>query len=50
MKTLICNTPGEFEYVLTEMPVEREGYTLLKVLRVGICGTDIHAYGGTQLF
>ncbi|CAM4312151.1 2-desacetyl-2-hydroxyethyl bacteriochlorophyllide A dehydrogenase [Pedobacter westerhofensis] len=50
MKTLICNTPGEFEYTVTEMPVERENYSLLKVLRVGICGTDIHAYEGTQPF
>jgi 2-desacetyl-2-hydroxyethyl bacteriochlorophyllide A dehydrogenase len=50
MKTLICNTPGEFEYTVTEMPEERENYSILKVLRVGICGTDIHAFGGTQPF
>lgn len=50
MRTLICNTPGEFEYIVTEMPEERESYSLLKVLRVGICGTDIHAFEGTQPF
>lgn len=50
MKTLICNAPGELDYALTEMPVAAEGYTLLKISRIGICGTDIHAYEGTQPF
>ena len=50
MKTLICNAPGNFEYTVTTMPEPQENYSLLKILRVGICGTDIHAFGGTQPF
>jgi 2-desacetyl-2-hydroxyethyl bacteriochlorophyllide A dehydrogenase len=33
-----------------EMPVMSENYTLLKIKRVGICGTDLHAFEGTQPF
>ncbi|NQX40221.1 2-desacetyl-2-hydroxyethyl bacteriochlorophyllide A dehydrogenase [Pedobacter steynii] len=50
MKALICNTPGEFEYKELDMPVLKDGHTLLKVKMVGICGTDYHAYQGTQPF
>lgn len=50
MKTLICTRPGQFDYAETDRPVVKEGYTLLKIKRIGICGTDIHAYEGTQPF
>ena len=50
MKALICNTPGELEYKEIEMPILPENYTLLKIKRIGICGTDLHAYEGTQPF
>ncbi len=50
MKTLVCNTPGEFEYKEAAMPALQDGYTLLKIKRIGICGTDLHAYEGTQPF
>lgn len=48
MKTLICITPGHFEYVEREKPSLKEGYTLLRIQRIGICGTDLHAFEGTQ--
>ncbi|NRF37109.1 zinc-binding alcohol dehydrogenase family protein [Pedobacter foliorum] len=50
MKTLICSTPGEFEYKETELPVLKTGHTLLKIKAIGICGTDYHAYKGVQPF
>lgn len=50
MKTLICTTPGSFEYAEGDKPVLKEGYALLKIKRIGICGTDLHAYEGTQPF
>jgi 2-desacetyl-2-hydroxyethyl bacteriochlorophyllide A dehydrogenase len=50
LRTLICTTPGEFVYVDSEMPILREGYSLLQIKRVGICGTDLHAFEGTQPF
>jgi 2-desacetyl-2-hydroxyethyl bacteriochlorophyllide A dehydrogenase len=48
MKTLICNQPGELLYADTEIPVAKPGETLLKIKKIGICGTDLHAYDGTQ--
>lgn len=50
MKTLVCVTPGTFEYAIAEMPAVKEGYSLLKIKRIGICGTDLHAFEGTQPF
>lgn len=50
MKTLICTTPHQFDYADTTVPVAASGETLLKVKRIGICGTDLHAFEGTQPF
>jgi 2-desacetyl-2-hydroxyethyl bacteriochlorophyllide A dehydrogenase len=48
MKTLICTTPHQLDYAVTTPPVAGAGETLLKIKRIGICGTDLHAYEGTQ--
>ncbi len=48
MKALVCTTPRQFDYINTEMPASAEGETLLKIERIGICGTDLHAFEGTQ--
>ena len=50
MKALICKTPWAFEYKDIEIPIVPDNYTLLKIKRIGICGTDLHAYEGTQPF
>lgn len=50
MKTLVCVTPGTFEYGTAEVPELKPGYSLLKIKRIGICGTDLHAFEGTQPF
>ena len=50
MKTLVCIKPTQFEYREMEEPVLAEGQTILKIKRVGICGTDLHAFNGTQPF
>lgn len=50
MKTLVCTTPGSFEYQQGEHPVAAKGYSILKIKRIGICGTDLHAFEGTQPF
>ena len=50
MKALVCTTPGNFEYVETDLPSVPENYTLLKIKKIGICGTDLHAFEGTQPF
>ena len=50
MKTLVCTQPGMFEYALGEQPVLKEGQAIIKIKRIGICGTDLHAFEGTQPF
>jgi 2-desacetyl-2-hydroxyethyl bacteriochlorophyllide A dehydrogenase len=48
MEALVCTKPGSFEYKNIEMPVLESGHAIIKIKRVGICGTDLHAYTGTQ--
>jgi 2-desacetyl-2-hydroxyethyl bacteriochlorophyllide A dehydrogenase len=50
MKTLICIKPGEFNYGEKEVPVLQKAHAIIKIKRIGICGTDLHAFEGTQPF
>ena len=50
MKTLVCTTPGHFSYEDKATPASQEGHTLIRIRRIGICGTDLHAFEGTQPF
>ena len=50
MKTLICTTPGQFKYAEAEKPLLQKGQAIIKIKRIGICGTDLHAFEGTQPF
>jgi len=50
MEVLVCKTPGEFAYQQAEKPALTPGNTILKIKRIGICGTDLHAFEGTQPF
>lgn len=48
MKTLVCITPGKFEFINGEKPKVQQGHAIIKIKRIGICGTDLHAFEGTQ--
>jgi 2-desacetyl-2-hydroxyethyl bacteriochlorophyllide A dehydrogenase len=48
MLTVICDTPGNLRAVEREVPVRGEGEVLLRVRRVGVCGTDLHIFTGNQ--
>lgn len=50
MNTLICQEPKKLVWKKREIPIPGEGETLIKIKSVGICGTDIHAWGGNQPF
>ena len=50
MKTLTCTTPGHFSYSETERPLLEKDHAIIKIKRIGICGTDLHAFEGTQPF
>lgn len=48
MKTLVCTSPGHFEYTSREKPQLLTDHAIIKIHRIGICGTDLHAFEGTQ--
>ncbi len=48
MKILTCTSPGHFEYGVAEYPALQKNHTIIKIKRIGICGTDLHAFEGTQ--
>ncbi|MED1739084.1 zinc-binding alcohol dehydrogenase family protein [Bacillus swezeyi] len=50
MKQIVCEKPYRFKMTEVEAPEPKRGEALLKVKRIGICGTDFHAYCGRQPF
>jgi 2-desacetyl-2-hydroxyethyl bacteriochlorophyllide A dehydrogenase len=48
MTSLICTTPGNLEYKEIPEPVYKKNHSILRVRKIGICGTDLHAFEGTQ--
>jgi 2-desacetyl-2-hydroxyethyl bacteriochlorophyllide A dehydrogenase len=48
MDVVVCSKPGEVVAVKRPVPVPREGEILIRVRRVGVCGTDMHIIRGTQ--
>jgi 2-desacetyl-2-hydroxyethyl bacteriochlorophyllide A dehydrogenase len=51
VQTIILERPGELRLGASEVPdAPGPGEALVRVGRVGICGTDIHAYHGRQPF
>ncbi|NBD28234.1 alcohol dehydrogenase catalytic domain-containing protein, partial [Paenibacillus glycinis] len=51
MRGIICAEIDRFELAdnLPE-PVCESGHAIVQIKRVGICGTDLHAYKGNQPF
>lgn len=50
MKALVMTKPGEFALEDRPRPVPQNDEVLFKVLSIGVCGTDLHAFEGTQPF
>lgn len=50
MRTIVCEEPNRFAMKETGMPTALEGEALIRIRRIGICGTDLHAYRGNQPF
>jgi len=48
MDTVICEAPGKLVLVQRPRPQRGAGEVLVRVRRVGICGTDMHIFRGTQ--
>ncbi|MFS4447995.1 zinc-binding alcohol dehydrogenase family protein [Maribacter sp. 2307UL18-2] len=52
MKVIRLKEPGTWECLEVKKPTEElsSGNALLKVKRIGVCGTDLHAFKGQQPF
>ena len=50
MKSIVCQKPGELFLKEQPRPSLSAGNALVRMKRLGICGTDLHAYGGRQPF
>ncbi len=48
MKSLVCDKAGVLRMEDRPMPVAVAGEVLIRVRRIGICGTDMHIFRGTQ--
>lgn len=48
MQELVCSKPHRLELRDCDKPECPAGHALVRIRRIGICGTDIHAYGGNQ--
>lgn len=50
MKYIVCEKPGQFLVKDADEPQLDAGQVLIQMRRIGICGTDLHAYQGNQPF
>ena len=50
MKYIVCEKPRKFLLKEKEAPARKENEALLQINKVGICGTDLHAYAGNQAY
>src|SRR5688572_32174829 len=48
MRVLVCESPGVLSYAQQNKPVFKKGEALVRIHKVGICGTDLHAFEGVQ--
>ena len=50
MKTIVLNQPGQLSLTETAPPALQPNQALVRMRRIGICGTDLHAFKGEQPF
>lgn len=48
MRSLVCLEPGSLAMEERPRPAPAEGEALIRIRRVGICGTDMHIFHGRQ--
>ncbi|MBD8548941.1 zinc-binding alcohol dehydrogenase family protein [Sphingomonas sp. CFBP 8760] len=48
MKTIVCEQPLHLAVHDRPMPLRGPGEVLVRIRRVGVCGTDYHIFGGNQ--
>ncbi|MEP7339540.1 MAG: zinc-binding alcohol dehydrogenase family protein [Acidobacteriota bacterium] len=50
MKTIVLDQPGQLSLTETSAPSLQPNEALVRMRRIGICGTDLHAFKGEQPF
>jgi 2-desacetyl-2-hydroxyethyl bacteriochlorophyllide A dehydrogenase len=50
LKAIVCEQIEQFKFVEMQEPVVKAGEAIVRIKRIGICGTDLHAYKGNQPF
>jgi 2-desacetyl-2-hydroxyethyl bacteriochlorophyllide A dehydrogenase len=50
MKILTCHAPRKLVLEDQHEPALKKGQAIIRIRRIGVCGTDLHAYEGTQPF
>jgi 2-desacetyl-2-hydroxyethyl bacteriochlorophyllide A dehydrogenase len=48
MRAILCRNPRELEIVERPVPRRMPGEALVRIRRIGVCGTDMHIYQGNQ--
>ncbi|MBD9389579.1 zinc-binding alcohol dehydrogenase family protein [Agrobacterium sp. AGB01] len=48
MLAISCDSPGTLTAVDKDMPSRGDGEVLVRVRRIGVCGTDLHIFTGNQ--
>lgn len=50
MKGIVCEQIEQLKLIEMQEPSYKEGEAIIRIRRIGICGTDLHAYKGNQPF
>jgi 2-desacetyl-2-hydroxyethyl bacteriochlorophyllide A dehydrogenase len=50
LRALLCVNPGELALVERSRPSPEPGEVVVRIRRVGVCGTDLHIYEGSHPF
>ena len=50
MTAVVCDEPGKLSLRTTQRPLRPDGEVLLRIRRIGICGTDYHIFAGLHPF
>jgi len=50
MKAVVCENPGELRVVERPAPHPKDDEILIRIRRVGLCGTDYHIFAGRHPF
>ena len=46
----VMTAPGEIVFREVEKPTPKAGEVLVKIMKIGVCGSDIHVYHGEHPF